>query len=104
MSCAYLLPIIACEFSCDLGGIPCCKPSFKVTNPVVRFSDLEEDDLEDLYAQIDRLTKKIKIEFGKFFDRVFVSFRDSQEVNHDRLILTLINEEKIFKEEESIDI
>jgi hypothetical protein len=93
--------ILACEFSCDLGEIPRCKPSFKVANPVVRFSDLEEDDLEDLYDQINELTKKIKLEFGKLIDKVFVSYRDSQEIDHDRLVLTLINsEDNLFKEDE----
>ena len=94
------MQFLACEFSCDLGKIPRCKPSFEVANPVVQFNDLEEDDLEDLFAKIDELTKKIKLEFAKFFDKVFVSFRDSHEVDLDRLVLTLINDEKLFKEDE----
>ena len=57
--------------------------------------------MEDLYIQIDELTKKIKREFGKLFDKVFASYRDSQEIDHDRLVLTLINsEENLFKEDE----
>ena len=57
--------------------------------------------MEDLYDQINELTRKIKIEFKKLFDKVFVSYRDSQEIDHDRLVLTLINsEENLFKEDE----
>ena len=88
------------EFSCDLGNIPQYKSSFEVTNPIVRFSDLDDDDLEDLRAQINKLTKKINLEFGRFFDKVFASFRDSRKVDRDRLVLTLISEERLFKEDE----
>ena len=57
--------------------------------------------MEDLHFQIDELTKKIKLEFGKLFDKVFASYKDSQEIDHNRLVLTLINnEENLFKEDE----
>ena len=85
---------------CNLDEIPHCKSSFEVSNPIVRFSDLEEDDLEDLHAQMDELTRTIKLEFKKFLDKVFVSFRDSTEVDRDRLVLTLLKEEALFEEEE----
>lgn len=84
----------------DLGDIPLCSTPFKIPNPIVRISDLDEDDQEDLYAQIDELTRKIELKFGKLFDRIFMSFRDSREIDHDRLIVTLINKEKLFKEGE----
>ena len=87
------------DFSCDLADIPQLKSSFEVSNPIVRFSDLDEDDREDLLAQIDEQTKKIELEFGKLVDKVFTSFRDSG-VDHNRLILTLIGKEKLFKEDE----
>ena len=60
---------------------------------------MDEDDREDLLAQIDEQTKKIELEFGKLVDKVFTSFRDSG-VDHNRLILTLIGKEKLFKEDE----
>ena len=103
-SCFISLITVAYKFSSDLGDIPRCKPSFEVTNPVVQFSDLEEDDLEDLRAQIQKLTEKIKLEFDKFIDEVFVSFRDSQKVDHDRLVLILISREKLFKEDELAEV
>ena len=61
---------------------------------------MDEDDQEDLYAQIDEMTRKIELKFGKLFDRIFTSFRDSREVDCDRLVVTLINKEKLFKEGE----
>ena len=98
---------IACQsdidgsiFKPDLGDIPQCATSFKIPNPIVRISDLDEDDQEDLYAQIDELTRKIELKFGKLFDRIFTSFRDSREVDCDGLVMTLINKEKLFKEGE----
>lgn len=87
-------------FKPDLGDIPQCATPFKIPNPIVRISDLDEDDQEDLYAQIDELTRKIELKFGKLFDRIFMSFRDSREVDCDRLVVTLINKEKLFKEGE----
>ena len=56
--------------------------------------------MEDLHAQINKLTKQIELEFGRFFDKVFTSFRESQKVDHDRLVLTLVSKEKLFKEDE----
>lgn len=61
---------------------------------------MDEDDQEDLYAQIDEMTRKIELKFGKLFDRIFTSFRDSREVDCDRLVVMLINKEKLFKEGE----
>ena len=87
------------EFSCDLDDIPHCKSSLKVSNDIVRFGDLDEDDLEDLYAQMNELTRKIDIEFEKFLNKVFKSFRDSKDVDRDSLVLTLTKREA-FKEDE----
>ena len=46
------------------------------------------------------LTKKIKLEFNKFSDRVYMSFKESKKVDHERLILTLRKCEPIFTEED----
>ena len=106
----FLFECIACHSDIDgsickpdLGDIPLCSTPFKIPNPIVRISDLDEDDQEDLYAQIDELTRKIELKFGKLFDRIFTSFRDSREIDHDRLIVTLINKEKLFKEGEQAE-
>jgi hypothetical protein len=87
-------------FKPDLGEIPLCATSFKIPNPVVRIGDLDEDDQEDLYAQINELTRKIELKFRQFFDQIFTSFRESQDVDRDRLVMTLINREGLFKEGE----
>ena len=91
----------ACDdFSCDLTDIPHCKSSsFEISNPVVRFSDLDEDDREDLLAQIDELTEKIELEFGKLINRVLVSLWDSG-VDHNKVVVTLIGKTELFKEED----
>ena len=67
---------------------------------MVSLSSLDEDDLEDLQAQMRRLKKQIHLEFQKFFDKVFTSFRDSKTVDRDKLVMTLMNEETIFEKEE----
>lgn len=97
----YSFEFAACdEFSCDLTDIPHGKSSsLDISNPVVRFSDLDEDDREDLLAQIDELTEKIELEFGKLIDKVLSSFWDSG-VDHNRVIVTLIGKEKLLREED----
>ena len=60
---------------------------------------MDEDDREDLLAQIDELTEKIELEFGKLIDKVLSSFWDSG-VDHNRVIVTLIGKEKLLKEED----
>lgn len=61
---------------------------------------MDEDDLEDLRAQMSELTKKIDREFQSFFSKVFTSFRDSERIDRDKLVLTLTRNETIFEEDE----
>ena len=83
-----------------MSGIPHSKSSLKVSNDVVHFDELDEDDLEDLHAQMSELTRKIDIEFEKFLNKVFISFRDSKNVDRDSLVLTLTKHEALLKEDE----
>ena len=87
-------------FSCDLGEIPHCESSLKVPNPVVSFASLDEDDLEDLQAQMSELTKEIKLQFDIFFGAIFKSFRDSTQIDRDKLVITLMDKESIFDKDE----
>ena len=87
-------------FKCDLGEIPHHDSSLEISNPVVSFSDLDKDDLEDLHAKMNELTKKINIEFQKFFGKVFTSFRDSKKIDRDKIVLTLTTNEAVFEEDE----
>ena len=88
------------SFSCDLDNIPCQKSSFNFPNPIVQYCDLDEDDKEDLHAQMNELTKQIDIEFEKLLKNVLKSFRDSEDVDRDSLVLTLVKKEGVFQEEE----
>lgn len=76
------------EFSCDLGDIPHHKSTLKAPNPIVAFSDLDIDDLEDLKDQMNALTREINAKFRTFRSRVFTSFRD-ENVDRDQVVLTL---------------
>ena len=88
------------SFSCDLDDIPYQNSSFNVPNPIVQYNDLDEDDKEDLLAQMYELTKQIDLEFEKLLNNVLKSFTVSEDVNRDSLVLTLVKKEGVFKEEE----
>ena len=89
------------KFVCDLDGIPHKKSlAHSISNPIVCFKDLSEYNLEDLHAIMSSLTKKIKLEFNRFFDRIYMSFRESTKIDHQRLILTLRKCEPMFREDD----
>ena len=92
--------LTSADFICDLGEITHHRSSLEVPNRIVSFSSLDEDDLEDVHAQMSELTKKIDIEFQSFFSKVFTSFRDSEKIDRDKLVLTLTRNETIFEEDE----
>ena len=93
----YFVCLFCIGFKCDLGTIPLCKSSLKVSNPVVSISTLEEDDRENLQAQVYLLTKKIRDEFEKFFVAIFSSFRE--KIDREKLVLTLIKEETFIQKD-----
>ena len=96
-----LIPLATlADFKCNLDEIPHHGSSLEIPNPIVSFSSLDEDDLEDLHAQMSELTKKIDLEFQTFFNKVFTSFRDSMKIDRDKLVLTLTRNETIFEEDE----
>lgn len=49
---------------------------------------------------MNELTKKIDLEFQSFFSKVFTSFRASEKIDRDKLVLTLTRNETIFEEDE----
>ena len=79
--------------------IPHKKSSHGISNPIVCFKELNEYDLEDLYAIMRRLTNIIKTKFATFFDNVYKSFIESIE-DYRRLTLALKNKHPIFKDED----
>ena len=89
---------IESPFLCDLSRISHSSSSFdKVKNPIVRFNELHEDDLEDLYAQMNQLTKVVQKEFLTFLAHIHDSFK--QHVDYNTLILILERDEiLIFKD------
>ena len=64
--------------------------SLPIPNPVVRFEDLSKSDRKDLFAQMNELTREIRVEFSKLFDQVYESLR--KHVEHKRVVLTLTGE------------
>lgn len=89
---------VATEFECDLGDIPHTPSSLvHVANPIVPFNDLSEDDLEDLYAQMNGLTKGIQLEFLSLLTQVHESFKKS--VDLDALVLVLKRDDVLVFEE-----
>ena len=78
---------------CNLEGIPHKKSSHGISNPIVCFKDLDEDNLENLQAIMKSLTKKIKVDYATFYDRIYTSFSNSQKIDHQRLSLALRNSE-----------
>ena len=56
---------------------------------MVRFEELSEDDLKELFAQMNviELTKTIYTEFKKLLDQIYGSLK--KRVPHDRVVLTL---------------
>ena len=67
---------------------------------MVSFASLDEDDLEDLQAQMSELTKEINLQFDKFFDAIFTSFRDSKQIDRDKVVVILTNKEAVFEKDE----
>ena len=61
---------------------------------------MDEFDLEDLRAQINELTKEIDLQFEKFFNAIFSSFRNKKEVDCDNLVVTLTSKEAVFEKAE----
>ena len=85
------------DLECVLHEIPHHESSLAVSNPVVDFSSLNEDDREDLEFVINELRKKIDIEFDKLFNVIFKSW-NSREIDFKELFLTLTKKEKFFEE------
>ena len=84
-------------FKCDLDEIPHCESSLGVPNPVVKLSSLDEDNLIDLEAQMRDLTYKIDLEFEKLFRAMYKSFKKSEEIDHNELVITLTKKERFFE-------
>ena len=57
---------------------------------MVRFKDLSKSDRKDLFAQMNELTKEIRVKFSKLFDQVYESL--SKHFEHKRVVLTLTRE------------
>ena len=89
----YFVCLFCIGFKCDVGKVPLCKSSHKVSNPVVSISTLEEENLQ---AQVYQLTKKIKDVFTKLFVAIFSSFREKND--REMLVLTLKNKIDLGKD------
>lgn len=81
------------DFKLDL-DCPHRQSYLPVSNPVVRFEDLTEDDHKDLVAQMNDLTRTIHTKFKKLWDQVYESLR--KRVSHKRIVLTLTGDEELL--------
>lgn len=76
--------------------------SLPVSNPIIRFEELDEDDREDLSAKMRELTKKINSKFKKLLDQICGSL--TERVEHGRVILTLTEDDvMVFDRDEKLD-
>ena len=75
-------------FKLDL-DCPHKQSSLPIPNPVVRFEDLSKRDCKDLFAQMNELTKEIRIEFSKLFNQVYASLDKHPEHIVKHVVLTL---------------
>ena len=73
-----------------------------ISNPIIHFEDLNEDDREDLFAQMNELTKKVNSKFKKLLNRVYESLRKRVELGS--VILTLTEDDvMIFDQDDKLD-
>ena len=73
-----------------------------ISNPIIRFEDLDEDDRDDLFAQMSELTKKVNLKFKILLNRVYESLR--RRVEHGSVILTLTEDDvMIFDQDDKLD-
>lgn len=91
ITCIYIYPTVAgigkVEYSCPHKS----SDSFPVSNPIIRFEDLSEDNREDLFAQMHVLTKEINSKFKTLLNRVYESIR--QRFDHTSIVLTLTKDD-----------
>ena len=76
--------------------------SLPVSNPIIRFEELSEDDREDLFAKMSELTKRMNSKFKKLLDQVYESLK--KRVEYGRIILTLTEDDvMIFDRDDKLD-
>ena len=76
--------------------------SLPVSNPIIRFEELSEDDREDLFSKMRELTKNINSKFKKLLDQVCESLK--RRVEHDRVVLTLTEDDvMVFDRDDKLD-
>ena len=76
--------------------------SLPIPNPIVRFEELTEDDREDLFAQMDELTKEIYIKFKTLLSQVYKSLKE--RVEHEHVVVTLTGDDAmIFDDNDKLD-
>ena len=61
--------------------------SHKLSNPIIRFGELNEREVKDLHARMNELTEEINREFLKFQNQMLDAIKG--KVNRDNLIVTL---------------
>ena len=71
---------------------PYKQSSLPIPNPVVRFEDLSKSDRKDLFAQMNELTKEIRLEFSKLFNQVYASLDKHPDHIVKQVVLTLTGE------------
>ena len=76
--------------------------SLPVSNPIIRFEELGEDDREDLLAKMQELTKEINSKFKKLQCEVYESLRT--RIDHSSVVLTLNKDDvMIFDHNDQLD-
>ena len=76
------------KFECDLENLPHRPSNLRVSNPIVSFDSLTDNQREDLLAKMNELTKRINSEFQKLLNQIFESFK--KRISCDSLALTLL--------------
>lgn len=65
--------------------------SLPLDKPIVSLSNLTDDDLDDLKAQMNILTQEIQVKFLKVLDMVSTSIHD--RIDYRCLVLTLMSDD-----------
>ena len=74
-----------------------------VSNPIIRFEDLNEDQCENLFAKMHELTKEINSKFKKLRNKVYESLK-TRHVDHSNVVLTLTKDDvMIFDRNDKLD-
>ena len=77
--------------------------SLPVSNPIIRFEDLDADQCENLFAKMHELTKEINSKFKKLLNKVYESLR-ARHVDHSSIVLTLTKDDvMIFDRNDKLD-